>query len=223
MCGSSYIPLPKDIKNKRAVVNPRNMDEECFKWTILAKRVTGINRDRFVGSNYTKHENKYNFSGLTHPTPLSDIKHFEKNNSNVSVNVYGLKKEEKNKKTLHTVFPIKVVDEEKTGHFGLLLINENEKSHYTYISNFSRLVGSQKNSHEHTLIFCKRCFTSFDNQKLKNKLSGQAALDQHKMICGENKPILPVMPEPGSKLNFDAYGKTQRHPIVIYADFEAIL
>jgi len=31
------------------------------------------------------------------------------------------------------------------------------------------------------------------------------------------------MPEPGSTLKFEACGKTARHPIVIYADFEAIL
>ncbi|VVC44761.1 Ribonuclease H-like domain [Cinara cedri] len=57
--------------------------------------------------------------------------------------------------------------------------------------------------------------------KPRMKLSGQVALDQHKLICGEHKPILPVMPETGSKLKFDACGKMQRHPI--YADLEAIL
>ncbi|VVC42472.1 Ribonuclease H-like domain [Cinara cedri] len=31
------------------------------------------------------------------------------------------------------------------------------------------------------------------------------------------------MPKPGLKLIFDAWGKIQRHPIVIYFDFEAIL
>uniref|UniRef100_A0A2S2PQR8 DNA-directed DNA polymerase n=1 Tax=Schizaphis graminum TaxID=13262 RepID=A0A2S2PQR8_SCHGA len=49
------------------------------------------------------------------------------------------------------------------------------------------------------------------------------ALDQHTLICGSHKPILPQMPEPGSMLEFSAWNKTQRHPIVIYADFEAHL
>lgn len=31
------------------------------------------------------------------------------------------------------------------------------------------------------------------------------------------------MPEPGTMLEFTAWKKTQRHPIVIYADFEALL
>ena len=34
--GSSYIELPKWISLKKAVINPKNSDEECFKWAILA-------------------------------------------------------------------------------------------------------------------------------------------------------------------------------------------
>ena len=29
--GSSYIELPKWLKSKKAVINPQNQDEECFK------------------------------------------------------------------------------------------------------------------------------------------------------------------------------------------------
>lgn len=142
-----------------------------------------------------------------------------KNNLNVSINLYAFKKEEKNEKTVNTVFPIKVVKDEKPDHFDLLLINNNQKTHYTFISNFSRLVRSQKTCYEHEVVFCKRCFTAFDSRPCKNKLSGQAALDQHKLICGEHNPILPVMPEPGTDLKFESWGKTQRHSIVLNADF----
>ena len=34
--GSSYIPLPPWISNKTAVINPKNKDEECFKWAVIA-------------------------------------------------------------------------------------------------------------------------------------------------------------------------------------------
>jgi len=219
MGGSSYIPLPNEIKHKKAVINPQNTDQQCFKWAILAKYVTGNNKN-LVLENYTSLEERYNFSDLTLPTPLSDIKQFEKNNLDVSVNVFGLK-HEKNKK--HIIFPLKVVDEEKKDHFDLLLITNGDKSHYTFISNFSRLVRAQKTSHKSHIIFCKRCFASFDNRPRKNILSGQAALAQHKLICGTHKPIFPRMPEPGTMLEFDGWKNTQHHPIVIYADFEAIL
>ncbi|VVC42842.1 Ribonuclease H-like domain, partial [Cinara cedri] len=128
-----------------------------------------------------------------------------------------------NKKIGKKLLERNLVDNEKTDHFDLLLITEEKLQHYTYISNFSRLARSQKTLHNREVIFCKRCFTSFDHQKLKNKLSGQEALDQHKLICGELKLILPVIPVPGTTLKVEAWGKTSPHHIIIYADFEAIL
>ena len=34
--GSSYVPLPKRLANKKAIINPRNEDQECFKWAVIA-------------------------------------------------------------------------------------------------------------------------------------------------------------------------------------------
>ncbi|XP_050059778.1 uncharacterized protein LOC114121333 [Aphis gossypii] len=224
MCGSSYISLPAYIDRKRATINPQNTDQECFKWAILARHVTGHAVYR-IGENYRNHEDKYNFEGITFPTPLSDIAKFEKNNRNVSINVYGLDKkfQPPRKYPTYEVYPLRVVDEEKANHFDLLLVTDDENSHYVYISNFSRLIRSQKTGHEERVVFCKKCFTSFDDRRHKYKLSGREALTQHKLICGAHKPILPVMPKEGECLRFEAWRNTQRHPIVIYADFETLL
>jgi hypothetical protein len=221
--GSSYIPLPTFISSKKAVINPQNADELCFKWAILAKHVTGENKHR-IGENYLEHENKYDFTGLTFPTPLNQIKIFEKKN-NVSVNVYGLKKEFQppRKYPTYEVYPLKVVDDDKQVHFDILIVTNGENIHYTYILNFSRLVRSQKTLHRGTLYICKRCFTGFDDRPKKFKLRGQAALDEHKLICGSHKPVLPVMPHEGETTHFESWGKTERHPVAIYADFEALL
>lgn len=54
-------------------------------------------------------------------------------------------------------------------------------------------------------------------------LTREKAFEQHKLICGVHKPILPVMPISGSVLKFESWGKTQRHPFVLYADFETLL
>ena len=32
--GSSYIPLPGFLAAKKAIINLKNEDDECFKWTI---------------------------------------------------------------------------------------------------------------------------------------------------------------------------------------------
>ena len=35
--GSSYLPLPGRLANKKAITNPENEnDEECFKWAVIA-------------------------------------------------------------------------------------------------------------------------------------------------------------------------------------------
>ncbi|CAI6356064.1 unnamed protein product [Macrosiphum euphorbiae] len=225
--GSSYIELPTYIDRKRGTINPQNTDQECFKWAILAKHAANIVSDKYkycVSENYRKHADKYNFNGLTFTTPLSDINKFEKNNNNVSINVYGLEKKfQIPKLPRYEVYPLRVVDEEKPNFDLLLVTDDDENSHYVYISNFSRLVRRQKTKHAERVVFCKRFFTSFDDRRHKYKLSGQEALNQHKLICGEHTPILPEMPKEGDCTEFKAWNKTQRHPIVIYADFETIL
>ncbi|KAL4091146.1 hypothetical protein QTP88_025883 [Uroleucon formosanum] len=224
MSGSSYISLPDSIDRKKGTINPQNNDQQCFKWSILAKHVTEQTKCR-IGENYRKHEGKYIFDGISFPTPLSDIKIFEKNNPFVSINIFGIEKRIQPPKKFPTykIFPLRVVEDEKRDHFDLLLMTENDNTHYIYISNFSRLIRSQKTRHTGSFIFCKRCFTSFDHRPRKYQLSGQAALEHHRLICGPHKPILPKMPAEGAVLEFNAWQNAQRHPIVIYADFEALL
>jgi hypothetical protein len=86
------------------------------------------------------------------PTPITDIKIFERNNLNVSINVYGMKQNKKNQ----IIYPLKVVNEEKSNHYDLLLLCEGNKSHHTFISNSSRLIRTQKTDHKEKIIFCKR-------------------------------------------------------------------
>ena len=51
--GSTYIPLPDWITNKKAIVNIKNKDEKCFIWCILRylyprdrdeERLTGLKK-----------------------------------------------------------------------------------------------------------------------------------------------------------------------------------
>ena len=34
--GSSYIPLPDWLSEKKAILNPKNLDMKCFKWSVIA-------------------------------------------------------------------------------------------------------------------------------------------------------------------------------------------
>ena len=40
--GSLYFPLPDWLARRKAIINPHNNDEECFKWTVIATENIGI-------------------------------------------------------------------------------------------------------------------------------------------------------------------------------------
>jgi len=63
------------------------------------------------------------------------------------------------------------------------------------------------------------CFTSFDYQNLKYKLSGQDALDQHKLICGAHKPILPEIPKEGECVELEEDTATPHSNIFRFRDY----
>ncbi|CAI6345335.1 unnamed protein product [Macrosiphum euphorbiae] len=192
MGGSSYLPLPESILNRNDVINPQNIDRQCFKWAILAKHVL-CDRAR-VGTNYSSEEHRYDFSALSTPTPVCEIKVFEKSNPGTIVNVYGVRKCVKNKNknnkkssTQSVAYPLRIAAEEKEDHFDLLLITgKDDKNHYAFISNFSRLASSQKNNHQHRLFYCKRYFAS--------------------LLCGAHKPVVPLMPKEGDTLKDQSRG-----------------
>ena len=93
----SYIELPKWLKSKKAVINPQNIDEECFKWaTIAALHHEEIKTDHQRISKLRPCENQYNWKGLEFPVSVKKIDKFEKNNPGIAVNVlYSNKKNQK--------------------------------------------------------------------------------------------------------------------------------
>ena len=82
---SSYLPLPDWLARKKAIVNPHNDDEECFKWSVIAAENVGMKDPQRV-SNLRKFTDNYNWSRLEFPVSIKDIGKFETRN-NVSVNV----------------------------------------------------------------------------------------------------------------------------------------
>ena len=87
--GSSYIDLPAWIKKKKAIINPKNKeDEECFKWAVIASlHHEEIGRDPQRISKLEPYANRYNWNGLKFPVSVDQIKKFEKNNLEIAVNV----------------------------------------------------------------------------------------------------------------------------------------
>ena len=88
--GSSYIPLPGWLMKKKAIINPRNLDMECFKWAIIAAmkwEEVGNNPERV--SKLKKYEEEFDWSGLEFPICLRDISKLESRNE-TGVNILAV-------------------------------------------------------------------------------------------------------------------------------------
>ena len=104
----SYIELPEVLKNKHAIINMKNQDEECFKWCVLrALNPKNKNAER-IDSDLKSKQNTINMKGICYPVDLKAIDRFEHLNPNISISVLGYNKEERvyplriNKCTKHT-------------------------------------------------------------------------------------------------------------------------
>ncbi|CAG9769728.1 unnamed protein product [Ceutorhynchus assimilis] len=223
---SSYLPLPKVIEAKKAVLNIQNSDQKCFLWSVLAHLypvVTTQNANRL--SNYLPFENQLDFTGLEFPIKLKDVGKFEQLN-NISINVYGLDEVYENgRNIIEVVGPLYFTLSRKARHVNLLLISDDfGNTHYYLIRNMSRLISSQLSKHKEAKHLCDGCLLYFPTeQKLK-------AHQEHD--CGHVSVKLPTIDSKKNKygeeapeniLKFINFEKKLKVPFVCYADFETII
>ena len=91
--GSLYISIPNWISKKKAVINPKNEDQKCFKWAVtVAFNHAETGKDPQRISNIKSYTNKHNCTGLEFPVALNKNNRFEKNNPSVVVNVLAIGK-----------------------------------------------------------------------------------------------------------------------------------
>ena len=203
--GSSYIPLPDWIKNKKAIVNIKNKDDKCFLWCIL-RYLHRKERDEERIKDLEKYEFLLNTKGITFPMKINNITKFEKLNPELpGINVFSVDDKK-------TIYPLRESKKDCKNTIDLFLHEEDGVSHYSLIKNFHRLIKSQKTKSNNGKIFiCKRCFSHFTKEEL---------LEKHIKYCSNNQTALITMPEPNTMLYFKIYHKQIPFPFVVYADFE---
>lgn len=223
--GSAYIPLPKAIERKRAVVNVQNSDDRCFLYAILSA-LHPAERHAYRVNKYLPYVGELNFDGIQFPVELKDIRVFEKQN-NISVNVYMLRKLGQK----YEVSPCHITDQKKEKHVNLLIIQDSyvdengdgeheddgqtPRYHYAWIKSMSRLLSSQVSCHGHKSHHCERCLHVFySEEKLK----------AHEVRCiNLNKCRINLPDQKSNILKFENHYKSEKVPLVIYADFESLL
>ena len=86
--GDSYVELPKWLKSKKAVINSRSKDEECFKWAVIGPLDhEEIKKDHQRITRLRPYGNQYNWKGPEFPVSIKKIDDFERDNPDIAVNV----------------------------------------------------------------------------------------------------------------------------------------
>ena len=207
--GNTWIPLPKELADKKAIINMKNKDNKCFLWCVLRKlNPKGDNPER-VDKELMKKENTLNMEGIEYPVGLKDIKKIEKQNPNISITVLGHNKKDK-------VYPLSVSEYiyNREVDIILLLIEKDGVKHYCLVKNPSRLLSKQISAHKEGTHICFRCMNSFWCHK---------SLEKHWEYCRNQEAVKINMPETGTKLKFKNNERSEKVPFIIYADMEALI
>ena len=112
----------------------------------------------------TQNDKKLNYDVVGFPVREKDFSKVEKKNR-ICINVYSYEKK--------LTFPIHISDQEFESSMDLLLLIDENKSHYVHIKDFDRFM-FPKTKNKNKKCFCKRCLQCFSSKNL---------LTEHKEIC----------------------------------------
>ena len=205
----SYIDLPKELKNRKAIINMKNEDDKCFMWSVLRALNPKDDHPERIDKDLKSKEDTLNMEGINYPVEFRGVDRFESQNLDISVSILGYNKDEK-------IYPLKISkDIERKHQITLFLIKDGENSHYCLVKNLSALLISQlNNKHKGSRSFCLNCFNGFNTID---------ALIKHKEYCNRNDCVKINMPPEGSYLYFKDFAKSEKAPFTIYADFESLI
>ena len=204
MRGSSYLPLPGWLAKKKAIINPKNEDKECFKWAVIvASRWEEINNNPERISKLKRFEKDFDWSGIGFPVSVKDISKFEFRNQ-ISINllviegkqIYICRKGGNHERIIY-----------------LMIISENNRKHYVAIKSLSRLLSSENTKHKGKEYFCMNCLQGFKEESSR---------DEHIGYCIDNESVKVEMQHKNPRVEF-CDGQFQfKVPFIMYADFESI-
>ena len=205
--GETYILLPKELADKKAIINVKNKDNKCFLWCVLrALNPKADNAERVDKELKTK-ENTLNMEGIEYPVSLKDLNKFEKQNPTISITVLGYEGK--------SVYPLRN-SHNTDGDYKiiLMLIEEGGLKHYCLVKSIERLLSSQASKGKRKEYFCLNCLNPFPSEKSLNK---------HGEYCKEHKAVKIKLPEKGTMLKFKNYHRREKVPFIVYADFECFI
>ena len=208
--GNTWIPLPKELADKKAIINMKNKDNKCLMWCVKRALNPTNNHPERIDKELMEKEDTLNMKGIKYPVNLKeDIDRFEKQNPEISITVLGFNEKDK-------VHPLRVSKHIyiRKHNIILLLIERDGVNHYCLVKNPSRLLSKQISAHRKGTHICFRCLNPFWTHK---------SLEKHWEYCRNHEAVKINMPEKGTILRFKHHERSEKLPFIIYADTEALI
>ena len=114
---------------------------------------------------------------------------------------------------MRVFIPVRVAEERKAKHVDLILLQNEDTSHYVWIKDKSRLLANQLNQHKGKTYICGFCLHAFQSARI---------LKINVERCKQHRPQLTQMPAEGEKLHFPARHQQHPLPFIIVGDFETL-
>ena len=163
LSGSMCTELPNELKNsKKGLINIENNDNKCFLWCHV-RHLNPLNKN---SQRITKVDKKIIIDNkdIKFPVSKKDYKKTEQKN-NICISIFCYEK--------GLTYPVHISKQTFTDYMGLLLINDENKSHYIYIKDFSKFIFN-KTKHKNKIHFCRYCLQCFSSGRI---------LVEHKETC----------------------------------------
>ena len=132
LAGSSYIKLPTELQNpKHGIINPQNKDNEWFRWCHIRHLNPRNNNPQRIKKTDKSFGKQLNYDGIEFPVSIKQYNKIETQNS-ININVFGYENKQP--------YQIYISKEQFDDVSNLLLISENENTHYCLIKDFNRFM-----------------------------------------------------------------------------------
>ena len=156
LSGSFYIGLPVELRSPRkGLINIKDKDQKCFLWCHVRYINPSKEYPERIKKACKKIAEKLDYDEIEIPVQEKDFSKIEVK-KNICINVFGYEN--------GLVFPIYVSDQKFEYSMKLLLLIDDDKSHYVYIKDFDRFM-FHKTKNKNKKWFCRSCLQCFSSIK----------------------------------------------------------
>ena len=188
----------------KGLIYLKNKDNACFKWChIRFINPTNSHPER-INKQDKKIADTLDYRGINFPMKARDYEIIEER-FNINVNVFGYE---------NKIFLLYVLKKFNEQALNVLLISNEENSHYVFIKDLNRLMWSTvKTKNDHKKHFFVSCWQNFTSKEV---------LSNHRERCLLTNETQTVKYETGI-IKFKNHNKQKPIPFKIYADSECLV